>query len=245
MPTQPAQPLPAAPPAAPPAATPPAPKRASRSAAAKKAAAPKSAGRPRAAEVEARLDELKQVAGQLFLHKGYGHVSLEMIAREARVAVRTIYVKFGGKSGLLAAVLKDKRQRFFADMDLEKDPRPFKDVLNDFAVRFHTMITSPAATSMLRMLSAEAASNPELVETFFAEGPTISRGAIARFLGRPDVRAQLRDDLPFEQLPVHLINCILGDQMTRMLLNPDEGTPEQRATALAQRMELFYRSVLR
>ncbi|MCV2348309.1 TetR/AcrR family transcriptional regulator [Paucibacter sp. Y2R2-4] len=241
MPTKPAQSLPAVLPSA----VAPASKRAARSAVVKHAAVSKSAGRPRAAEVEARLDELKHIAGQLFLHKGYGNVSLEMIAREARVAVRTIYVKFGGKSGLLAAVLKDKRQRFFADMDMEKDPRPLKEVLNDFAARFYTMLTTPAATSMQRMLAAEANSNPELVETFFAEGPNVSRDAIARFLHRPDVRAQLRDDLPFEQLPVYLINCILGDQMSRVLLNPDDGTPEHRAAALAQRMELFYRSVLR
>lgn len=207
--------------------------------------ASKGAGRPRAAEVEARLEDLKRTAGLLFLAKGYGNVSLEMIAREARVAVRTIYVKFGGKSGLLAAVLKDKRQQFFASMDMSTDTRPVREVLDDFAQRFYTMITTPEAAGLQRMLAAEASSNPELVQTFFAEGPTISREAIARYLARPEVRAQLRDDLPTAQLPVFLINCILGDQMSRMLLHPDEGTKAQRAKALAERMALFYRSVLR
>ncbi|MDI4631881.1 TetR/AcrR family transcriptional regulator [Pelomonas sp. V22] len=214
-------------------------------AAARKAVAPKSAGRPRATEVEARLEALRCTAGQLFLAKGYGNVSLEMIAREARVAVRTIYVKFGGKSGLLAAVLQDKRQQFFANMDMSTDTRPVREVLDDFAQRFYTMITTPEAAGLQRMLAAEASSNPELVQTFFAEGPTISREAIARYLSRPEVRAQLHDDLPMAQLPVFLINCILGDQMSRMLLHPDEGTKAQRAKALAERMELFYRSVLR
>ncbi|MET0519086.1 MAG: TetR/AcrR family transcriptional regulator C-terminal domain-containing protein, partial [Burkholderiaceae bacterium] len=161
------------------------------------------------------------------------------------VAVRTIYVKFGGKTGLLGAVLQDKRQQFFASMDMARDMRPLKEVLDDFAGRLYRMITTPEAVALQRMLAAEARSNPELVETFFATGPTVTREAIAQFLQRPDIRPQLRDDLPFEQLPVHLTNCILGDQMSRLLLSRQEGTPEQCAQALRGRMALFYNSVLR
>lgn len=210
-----------------------------------KTPAKKGAGRPKAAEVEARLVELQQTASRLFLDKGYGNVSLEMIAREARVAVRTIYIKFGGKVGLLRALLQDKRAEFFADMDMDQDPRPVREVLDEFATRLYRLLTSPDAVAMQRMLAAEARSNPELVDTFFAMGPNVTREAIARYLSRPDVRAQLRDDLPEAQLPVHLINCIIGDQLSRVLRDQQEGTPEQCAKALQQRMALFYQSVLR
>ena len=68
---------------------------------------------------------LLETAGCLFLRKGYGKVSLEMIAREAHVAVRTIYVKFGGKSGLFNAVIEQRRAAYFATMPaLETDMRP-------------------------------------------------------------------------------------------------------------------------
>ncbi|RZL04408.1 MAG: TetR/AcrR family transcriptional regulator [Rubrivivax sp.] len=217
----------------------------SKMSAATKASPAKGAGRPRAAEVEARLHDLKRTAGRLFLEKGYGNVSLEMIAREARVAVRTIYIKFGGKNGLLSAMLQDKRAQFFADMDLAKDPRPVREVLDDFAARLYSLLTSPEAVALQRMLAAEARSNPQMVDTFYAMGPNVTRDAIACFLQRPDVRAQLRDDLPVDQLPVHLINCVLGDQLSRVLRGQQEGTPEQCAAARRQRMELFYRSVLR
>ncbi|MEG1117818.1 MAG: helix-turn-helix domain-containing protein, partial [Janthinobacterium sp.] len=76
----------------------------------------KPAGRPRAADMEARMDNLLHTAGCLFLEKGYGKVSLEMIAREAHVAVRTIYVKFGGKSGLFNAVVELRRAAYFSTM---------------------------------------------------------------------------------------------------------------------------------
>lgn len=207
--------------------------------------ASKGAGRPRAAEVETRQEDLKRTAGRLMLDKGYSNVSLDMIAREARVAVRTIYIKFGGKIGILRALMQDKREQLFDDINVDTDQRPLREVLDDFAARLYRLLTSPEAVGLQRMLAAEARSNPELVDTFFTMGPNVTRDAIARFLQRPEVRAQLRDDLPFEQLPVLLINSILGDQLSRVLRGLQEGTPEQCAEALRQRMAMFYRSVLR
>ena len=83
----------------------------------------KCAGRPRSSDREARMHDLIHTAGQLFLKHGYRNVSLEMLAREAHVAVRTIYVKFGGKAGLLNAVLVANRERFFNTHDMEQDQR--------------------------------------------------------------------------------------------------------------------------
>jgi hypothetical protein len=71
------------------------------------------AGRPKASDVEARMQDLLDVAARLFLANGYTRTSLESIARAARVAVRTIYVKFGGKAGLLDAVLVAQARPFF------------------------------------------------------------------------------------------------------------------------------------
>jgi hypothetical protein len=84
----------------------------------------RSAGRPKASDVEARMQDLIDAAARLFLANGYTRTSLEAIARAARVAVRTIYVKFGGKAGLLDAVLMSRRDQFFRMRDMDKDMRP-------------------------------------------------------------------------------------------------------------------------
>jgi TetR/AcrR family transcriptional repressor of mexJK operon len=175
------------------------------------------AGRPRAADKAARRAALLHTAGRLFLEKGYSKVSLEMIAREAHVAVRTIYVKFGGKAGLLNAVIADGRAQFFGSMeDMETDPRPMEDILRDFALRFLELISMPTFCSLHRMVVAEARTTPELAETFFEAGPQRTRKSWAAS-SRPDIRAQLRPDLRPELLPVFLLNCIMGDQMSRLL----------------------------
>lgn len=205
----------------------------------------KPAGRPRAADLEARNQNLIETAGQLFLSMGYSKVSLELIAREAHVAVRTIYVKFGGKAGLFKAVLIANRDKFITPHLMETDMRPLKEVIGDFSAHFLELITSPEALEVQRMVIAEAKTNPELAESFFDAGPRETREMLGRFFERPDVRAQLRPGLPLELLPGYLINCVMGDPFSRFLFDPAMLPQEDVAMRLQQRLDLFYASVLR
>jgi AcrR family transcriptional regulator len=205
----------------------------------------KCAGRPRSSEREARMHDLIQTAGHLFLKHGYRNVSLEMLAREAHVAVRTIYVKFGGKAGLLNAVLVANRERFFNTQDMEKDQRPLKQIVSDFAAHFLDLVTMPEALSMARMVIADAPGNEELAQTFFEAGPKQTRDMLMRFFTRPDIRAQLRDDVNLDLLPVYLLNCVSGDQYSKLLFGPTPAPRAQVLRELEERLDLFYRSVLR
>jgi TetR/AcrR family transcriptional repressor of mexJK operon len=200
------------------------------------------AGRPRASDVEERMQNLVHTAGQLFLKHGYNKVSLESIAREAHVAVRTIYVKFGGKAGLFQAVLLHKRDHYFKTNDMDVDMRPVRQVLGDFAQHFLELITSPQAIRILHVLMAEAPDNPELATSYFEAGPGQTRSMLARYFARPDVRAQLRDDVAPDLLPVHLLNCALGEQLVWRVIAPASAANAER---LPERLELFFRSVLR
>jgi AcrR family transcriptional regulator len=203
----------------------------------------RSAGRPRACDAEARTQELMSAAAQLFLEKGYAKVSLEMIARRARVAVRTIYVKFGGKSGLFREILTSGRNIYFETMeDLETNPRPIREVLVDFGMRFHELVSSDAVIKLYRMVIAEAHHDPELAEAFFESGPRQSRLALERYFARPDVRAQLRD-LPADQLVVHLMNCLMGDHLKRYLFAPPARNVHEDILLVEQRVDLFLNGV--
>jgi TetR/AcrR family transcriptional repressor of mexJK operon len=204
----------------------------------------KAPGRPKAAEVEARMHDLVETAGTLFCKHGYTKVSLEAIAREAHVAVRTIYVKFGGKAGLLNAAIQSRRERYFKVQDMETDPRPFKIIVEDFARHFLDLLWRPEALSLQRVVIAEAASNPELAQAFNEAGPKLTCSMLERFFARPDIRAQLRDDLPFDQLPMYLLNTIAGDQLGRFL-HPHPLPQQEMERQLDARLQLFYRSVLR
>lgn len=205
---------------------------------------PKAAGRPKAAEVEARTQELLETAGKLFLEHGYTKTSLESIARAAHVAVRTIYVKFGGKEGLLSAVLEAKRHRFFRSPPLDTDMRPLRDVLDEFADQMFELINSPEAVDMQRIVLAEAPTNPQVAEAFWSGGPLKTRQMLARYFERPDVRAQLHPDVDIDLLPSFLMSCISGEQMTCFLRLQRLQPPHLARRELKGRLELFYRSIL-
>jgi TetR/AcrR family transcriptional repressor of mexJK operon len=204
----------------------------------------KAAGRPKAAEVEARTQELLQAAATLFLKNGYTKTSLESIARAAHVAVRTIYVKFGGKAGLLHAVLAAKRDRFFRSQPMQTDTRPLKEIVDEFARNMYELLTSQEAIDMQRIVLAEAPTAPELAEAFWNGGPRQTREMLGRFFARPDIRAQLRPDVALDLLPGHLMGCIAGDQLCRFVFPPEQMVPEQGLRELERRLEFFYRGVL-
>ena len=75
------------------------------------AAARRKAGRPRFDSIVARHDGILAVALDLFIEHGYANVTLAMLAASAHMAVRTIYVKFGRKEGLLEAMAKAEHER--------------------------------------------------------------------------------------------------------------------------------------
>ncbi|HZX28047.1 MAG TPA: TetR/AcrR family transcriptional regulator [Telluria sp.] len=205
------------------------------------------AGRPRACDVEARMHNLLHTAGRLILEKGYAKVSLEMVAREAHVAVRTIYVKFGGKAGLLHAVMLHNRERFFSDeTEMERDQRPVPEVLADFAQRFWKLVTAPEARQLQRVVIAEAKSSPDLAEAFFNAGPCLTREMLRRYFARPDVRAQLHPAADLEQLPGLLINCVIGDAIHHFLFDsPPPVFDDDQQQALQRRLDLFLRGALK
>jgi TetR/AcrR family transcriptional repressor of mexJK operon len=204
----------------------------------------KAAGRPKAADVEARTQELLQVAATLFLKNGYTKTSLESIARAAHVAVRTIYVKFGGKEGLLAAVLAAKRHKFFRSQPMETDMRPLREVINDFAHQMHDLVTSQEAVDMQRIVLAEAPTNPELAEAFWNGGPRQTREMLSRYFARPDVRAQMRPDVPVDVLPCALMSAIAGEQIMTFMRPHYPVEPGKAKRDLDGRLELFYRGIL-
>lgn len=206
---------------------------------------PVKAGRPKAAEAEARLNDLMDTAARLILEKGYGKVSLEAIAKEARVAVRTIYVKFGGKAGLLKAILLRYRAGAFDPVGMEDSIQgPIRDTLRAFGLRFHSLVSSPEATALYQIVVAEAHANPDLAEAFWDAGPRQTRELLARYFALPAIRAQLDTDAPPERLAIHLMNCLMGDQLRRFLFESRCGVATTPAE-IEQGIDLFLRGVLK
>lgn len=162
-------------------------------------------------------------AADLFLHSGYGAVSMDNIAAEAEVSKRTVYSHFPGKDVLFAAVMTNHCNQVSGIDTLQLDPEAEPEVvLSDLGTRFLRLITSEQAVALFRTVVAEAGRFPELGQTFYDCGPTRWVAALSPYLaeqnrrGRlnvPDVDAAAAFLLYRLKDPLHM-RCILGVQET-------------------------------
>lgn len=142
-------------------------------------------GRPRKGEESQSRDRLLDSALRLFLEHGYGSVSLETVAKDAHVSMRTIYNQFGGKAGLFGAVIKRCSDPFVTvlleDGILEGQP---EDALAAFASQFLYGITRPDAIRIRAILIGESLKFPDLAMQFYEQGPQRTLDHLRQFFAR-------------------------------------------------------------
>ncbi|HEY8219006.1 MAG TPA: TetR/AcrR family transcriptional regulator [Methylobacter sp.] len=142
-------------------------------------------GRPRKGEELLSRDRLLDTAFSLFLEHGYGNLSLETIAREARVSMRTIYSQFGGKAGLFGAVIRRCSDQFVTSLseeyDLERSP---EQALTFFAKQFLHSITRPDVVRVRAILIGESLRFSDLASQFYEQGPQRTLDHLTQFFAR-------------------------------------------------------------
>ena len=142
-------------------------------------------GRPRKGEEFQSRDRLLDAAFRLFLEHGYGNLSLETVARDARVSMRTIYSQFGGKAGLFGAVIKRCSDPLVTvlsdDGALQEQPEA---ALAAFARQFLYSITRPDAVRIRAILIGESVHFPDLATQFYEQGPQRTLTHLAQFFVR-------------------------------------------------------------
>jgi TetR/AcrR family transcriptional regulator, mexJK operon transcriptional repressor len=124
---------------------------------------PRTGGRPsREASLKLR-DTILDVAAQHFLKNGYGLVSIEMVARGARVSKRTLYQRFANKAELFISVV----HRIVERLRPENDASFFEgDNLERILLRLARFILdatlTPDALALHRIIIGESMRFPEL-----------------------------------------------------------------------------------
>jgi len=205
---------------------------------------PGAAGRPRKGEMDERKIHLIRVAGTLFLERGYQRVSLAAIASEARVAVRTIYLGYGGKAGLFRAVISEMRRRFIDDQQALDPEHAIGNVLRGFGLAYLRFLADPQVRQMRRLMLAEAGSNSEMEHAAQGLGVDQTRATLAKYFADRRVRAKLRCDVAPDLLPAYFIACIAGEHLWPDGLAWDSAPRNPSQRLVDARLNLFLRSVL-
>lgn len=150
-------------------------------------------GRHPAAVLQARERDLLDVAEQLFVRHSFHQVSIATIATTVRVATKTIYVKFGGKRGLLQAIVARDLRDWQRQVDaIEASDAGARERLEAFAglmlrralsarrARLHADAVSAWNPELAQLAASVTARDRRLLERLIASLPGSAHGTSAR-----------------------------------------------------------------
>lgn len=184
-------------------------------------------GRPPKGNEQLSRDRLLDAAQQLFLENGYGNLSLEALAREARVSLRTIYNQFDGKPGVFGALVKRCSDQFIGGLKSDGD---IQEALATFGTQFLFRITRPDVVRMRAILIGESPRFPDLAEQFYEHGPKHTLGHLTEFFRRHQQTGRVANIDP-GFLADQYISALRGERLHRLQLGleptPDEADIEQ------------------
>lgn len=150
---------------------------------------------------------------RLFAEHGYGALSLETIARQAHVSLRTIYRQFGGKAQLFSAVIRRMSDEFVAGLPVEVEAMPLpalEKVLEEFGCRFLQRILQPEVVRLRVQILAEALRFPELAAEFYCHGPSRTIARLGEFFALCQRAGELVETYEGRLLAVHFLNILRG-----------------------------------
>jgi len=186
---------------------------------------------------EAFLD----AASELFFQKGFARVSIDMLARAARVSPKTIYARYGGKVGLFGAVIRRRVAPVLATQDLfadQKNAAP-EVVLRNVAAAFLDRILHPDVLSLHRMMIAEATHMPELSELYYNEAYTPALNRMADWLAVQNTtgRLTISDSKRASEVLASLVGAGILERALLLNIVPDAA---ERAQLLDNALTIFF-----
>jgi AcrR family transcriptional regulator len=183
-------------------------------------------GRPRKGEELQSRDRLLDTVTNLFLEHGYGNLSLETIARDARVSMRTIYSQFGGKAGLFGAVIRRCSDQFVTSLSeghvFESSP---EEALISFGKQFLFGITRPDVVRIRAILIGESSRFPDLATQFYEQGPQRTLGLLAQFFARQQ-QAGYFAEIDTHFLAEQFLSALRSERILKLQLGL-EPTPDE------------------
>src|SRR3984957_6890244 len=121
---------------------------------------------------ELRNGKLQRVAGDLFLKRGYGGVTIDNIVELAGGSKRTVYSEFGGKGGLFISSIENLcREANQSLTEIDYTGLNLEASLKKLSFRILKLITAKRSVELHRLAIGEALNCPEVGEAWYTHGP--------------------------------------------------------------------------
>jgi TetR/AcrR family transcriptional repressor of mexJK operon len=167
-----------------------------------------------------KSDQIIEIAGELFMSKGFHATRMEDIAELARMSKLTLYRRFPNKESLFVAVIRSKCDRHLPDELFDVfDQKPPIEAIFTFTKALISLIFSEEPVSMYRMLGSVAKTNPELTKLFYESGPKPIKAQLREKLKKLSDKGLLKIDDP--QLAQEMLTSMIqgSDMHAQLFLN--------------------------
>lgn len=172
-----------------------------------------------------KTERILDAAREMFLAHGFRATSMDAIAKRAGVSKATIYAHFDGKEALFAALVSAECARLDGEFTASGAAgAPPEQALPRLAREFLTLLVSPWALAIFRVVVAEAPRVPELGMAFYRAGPATMKARLEAYLRQAVARGEL--DIADPALATtQLIGMVRGELQLRCLLDPSSRPP--------------------
>jgi len=178
-------------------------------------------------------------AKALFVDQGYGGVSMDSIAAQAGVSKLTVYSHFGDKETLYTEAVKSTCVEMLPDALFVTDADgALREQLLGIGRAFFTMITSPAAVAVQRVMMAPD-TDDRIREMFWVAGPQRTSDALAEFLRARTERGEL-EITDFQTAALQFFTLIKGELHTHMMCGLRTAPAECDADAHVEASVTFF-----
>ncbi len=143
----------------------------------------------------AKRDAILDAARVLFFRGGPDAVSMEAVAREARVSKGTVYAHFAHRDELIRAVIMAQHERLVAALhEPVDDAAGLRRSLSRFGLGLLHFLCSDDFLLLERMLAAHLHAHSGLGRLIYEHGPLATVHQLARLLDRLNARGLVRVD---------------------------------------------------
>ena len=141
-----------------------------------------------------KRERIRQAAHDEFCENGFDGASMDRIAVRADVSKPTLYQYFGGKEGLLEAVLDTGRMQIVAPLMAKEGA--FAEQLWNFAWSYAHFVLRPDMLSLARLILGEASRRPEAAIAYHQNGPARAFEGLVEFIREAESNGKIITDAP-------------------------------------------------
>ncbi|PVE22625.1 TetR/AcrR family transcriptional regulator [Microvirga sp. KLBC 81] len=196
-------------------------------------------GRP-----SSRREALLQAAAEVFFEQGYAATSIDAIIERAGGSKRNIYSEFGSKEGLFSAIVTSSADMALSSLAIEEiEGRGLRETLTAFGQHLMDIYMSPTVIGVYRIAVTEANRFPDLVKSFYEQGPGRAAAQLADVLELAKERGEIRTD-DCQRAAGHFVGMIRDNLHLQVILGlrPPPSDKEVRK-AVASAVEIFLNGV--